>query len=1566
MDLNDPRRRLQVLNNSNPSLRVSVAKSQPKVTIAQPQQQRIVVPQNPAPAQRSVPSVPENRFKAIQLDQGKNKTIFGWNAAALLPKSLEKTYGVGTKDVDFGSADEFLKYFDSRDSEFRKVYVNKMQKDAQNDPVAARTLKLLQERGRFKGSFSDFVEGSNERFLGGVGRGLLRGTDFVLPGKNTFGLEGLADSQDASKTGKRQYTSAGKAGEVAGTAQKTVFDIASLVAGGSAAEQAASKLPAFTNIINKLQQGGKVSQIAAKGLGLIPGSLGGSSVDVLQTAGRGDEQNVAKSFGIGLATDLGVPVLGKALGKGFNLFRGKGSKTFGFVEDLIQESDPQAIKRVLGSEVGDDVATYLAQETNPQTVREILKEMAVDPNINLSDDVRKRLSEEGITAIRREDNPYGAAYNTKDASISVRGQADATDANLYHELGHHVFTTKMTPEERALFANLKGRASSEAAGRAGYTADDLASEDLSDYMRLAMSNRLNEVPEEVRSIVQKYAKVAAQEAETAGVALPTPKSTDLKPSVKTKVDQSLVNDGLVSGKIFNAKLNDLKLGTDTVGDIDINQVSKYIDDISSGKPIEPVIVQRGPNGELLVQDGKHRLEALKALGIEDVPYTEKVVKQADEVQQAVADAAPSGTVDAPLNTVDEGVESVDNLGGDATQAVAKTVNKNADEAAQVGDPNTRFSNFDPEVQAQLNKIMDELPNAQKGYDDAAKLRSKDRAARIQAGNAAYEAAGGGEAGVRAKMGALKGEYGKSGFNPVQADEATQQSILDTIEKSNLRDFEKLNTQNAMRKIWGTNESKPTTSDINYIRKFFGDDLADQVEQAVEEAGDKGWGNVLSNIAGIPRAAMSTLDFSMGGRQGAPVMVRNLKEWAGANADSIRYATSNEAYEKAMKEIQSDDAYELMVDKMGIRFPAIGKEAMEGDFISSDYIEKIPLYGSKGVAGSRRAYDGGLTKLRYNIAKKWVDDFGGVDNFRKQFSDKEIRDLGEVINTFTGSGGKKGGLLDQHMKTLSNTLFAPRFWAANLNRLNPVFYARLSPVARKEALKYQSSFYGLAGTVLALAAAAGAEVVWDPRSADFAKIKLGNTRYDILGGQQQNIRLAAQLATGQKVDSTTGELRDLGEGFTGTRKEILADTFEGKANPLLGFAMRMADVDANGENKYGEHVNPLLEAAKLGIPLNFQGIAETTKDRGNLAVGVGMNLPGFFGAGVQTYGPVETKNKTSEGTFKGKITDDMVLGTDGQPMYDEKGRIIKAKFDKDMSDMERQAALTSKQKEAYRAKAKTLLSKDDLGIYKLGQADRDQLDPAQQKKYDQIKKWVEDYGQKQETPEGANSEVAKTFYKKYNSMTKADQENWLKESPDENAKTVAEALNKERSKGLSEFKPSNELTKAYAEYEKDINSHPEYTEIDLRKKAREFQKYAYKLNYSNDQRDIYSANIGDLRYLAEQKMLSKEDLDQAIKMDDEMYNAGLISSLKFSKKFRSEFGYGLPNGGGVNENLAGKGGSGSGDSTPRTYIANLLPSFSKTSSGDKPEFSSKRRTTGISFKNVSTPKSSSSKKISINL
>jgi hypothetical protein len=57
--------------------------------------------------------------------------------------------------------------------------------------------------------------------------------------------------------------------------------------------------------------------------------------------------------------------------------------------------------------------------------------------------------------------------------------------------------------------------------------------------------------------------------------------------------------------------------------------------------------------------------------------------------------------------------------------------------------------------------------------------------------------------------------------------------------------------------------------------------------------------------------------------------------------------------------------------------------------------------------------------------------------------------------------------------------------------------------------------------------------------------------------------------------------------------------------------------------------------------------------------------------------------------------------------------------------------------------------------------------------------------------------------------------------------------------LSDFKPSNELSKAYAEYEKDINTHPEYTVVDKQNKAKAFQVNAAKLNYSDSVKDIYN-------------------------------------------------------------------------------------------------------------------------------
>lgn len=1542
MDLNDPRRRLQVLNNANPSIRIATAPApQQQISIAQPKTPnlKIVVPKsNPAP----VPQAAPNTYKSIDFSNPKNKTIFGMNAAWLLPKNYEKTYSISAGNDVQSNPDQFLKNFDNQADDVRQAYVSDLQKKQATDPVAAQTLKLLSDSGRFKGGISDFAAGANDKLYGGLSRGFLRGVDFVLPGHNTFGLEQEANRQEAQP----QYTQAGKAGEKFGSVEKGIVDVATMALGGGVAEAGASKIPALAEFMEKLQNGGKVSQVAAKALGILPGSLGGSAVNTMQTAGKGEDQNVLKSILEGTAVDLGIPVLGKVLGKGISFLRGgEASEAERVLKGLISSNDEGAIRRELEAlapdadrEVVDQLTKYISNETDPNAVRSALN--ALQP-------AETAVADAATDTIKFHDpsHPTQEWLNQNMPGMHVPGSPDPVNV-----MAEKVKDFKDPSEFKKYIDSLTGE--EKAVADAGLS--DLDPEEFYSRYKAAEAGKAQSgtslPPEDVQAI-KEAGGVVPNEVEDPGTVFHLPQH-----NVHAKLTPEQA--AILSDETKNIPFTADDRPHLTAGER-VRQATKEVTQEELGK--------LSPNAKAALENADKQIA-----GNAD---TAKAVEDVSKAQTGVSDGAVAGDgkTTSPEAVQGDNVSQVDSnttSGGNAVKSA-----ENGSESVMPQKAEDIVPNADQDTKTAVQNVLDELNNAQTSYNVAAKARSVEKGQRAGAMAPSYEAVGGGEAGVRAKLGALKGKYTESSFSPITASESTQKTILDDIENSNLRDFEKLNTQNAIRKIWGANEGKPTPSDINYIRKYFGDDMANAIEEAVAKDPET-WRDTAAKIAGTPRALMATADFSFGGRQGAPLGTRFPKEWARANKESVKYAANKEYFERAMKEIRDDDAYETITDKMKVALTGANESVEEG-FAAADYAEKIPGAG-RVVQGSDRAYTGGLTKLRFDTAKKIIDSYGGVDQFNKFFegNEKAIKDLGEVINTFSGRGGKAGGLVEQHMKTLSTTLFAPRLWAAKLNSLNPVFYARLSPEARKLAIQTQGAFLTTAGTVLAMAAAIpGVDVGWDPRSADFAKIKVGNTRYDILGGLQQNIRLGAQLATGQKINSTTGEMQTLGDGFgKPTRKDILLQAFESKENPLLSYATKLLE----GKDQGGNPINPLTEGAKLGIPLNLQGIYETAKDRGdltdpkNLAVSAGMSLPGFFGAGVQTYGNTRTadtgKDSTGKLVFKGKITPDMVLNNSGQPILDDKGRPVKAKFPEGATDVEKKALLDEKRNSALRAEFTRQQSSEDQALMKLNDTQLKNYvkdGTIDQDKYDQIQrlqKGAENYGKSIGVPDGANSTPAKTFYQKWNSMTTKDQDYWLKEPADDNAKVIAKQLNKQRSEGLSPYKPSNALSKAYAEYEKDINSH-QYTDVEKRDKAKAFQTFAYKLNYSDDVQEVFKEGSStDLRTLIDSKQISKKDLDEAIKLDDELYNSGLTGSLKFSKKFRAAYGYGLPSGGkGANRGTMG----GAKAKSIDQHLLDYLPSKSSGNGSPAPQFSSKRRTQGISFKSVSLP-SKSGKKISINL
>jgi hypothetical protein len=103
---------------------------------------------------------------------------------------------------------------------------------------------------------------------------------------------------------------------------------------------------------------------------------------------------------------------------------------------------------------------------------------------------------------------------------------------------------------------------------------------------------------------------------------------ELAGKVAGKVAGEVINkikgDTPVEPTATTAPVNKLKGGRDSITGmpLDRNQVEKYKADIAAGKPIEP-LVTNNVSGQTFVQDGAHRLQAAKEMGLNEVPIANK-------------------------------------------------------------------------------------------------------------------------------------------------------------------------------------------------------------------------------------------------------------------------------------------------------------------------------------------------------------------------------------------------------------------------------------------------------------------------------------------------------------------------------------------------------------------------------------------------------------------------------------------------------------------------------------------------------------------------------------------------------------------------------------------------------------------------------------------------------------------------------------------------------------------------------------------------------------------------------
>jgi len=509
----------------------------------------------------------------------------------------------------------------------------------------------------------------------------------------------------------------------------------------------------------------------------------------------------------------------------------------------------------------------------------------------------------------------------------------------------------------------------------------------------------------------------------------------------------------------------------------------------------------------------------------------------------------------------------------------------------------------------VQKVITALKEAKSVRGEQETIYAKGRAQKFAKMQAVGEKVRG-EKGLYAQLGALKGELPKAEFEAIR-NKLTQgdiDSLFNMVKDSNkIGEWDKLTAREGLGKLFGEYGGKvPTENEISFLNKVFGEEFTKAIldkKTLFEKMKLAGL-----QLANIPRSLMASFDLSAPMRQGI-FLIGKPKQFLPAFKRMFGAFKSEESYKAIQDTIIANSKYQLARDSgLALTDMDVLLGSREEAFMSN-WAEKIPVLG-KGVRASGRAYVGFLNKLRFDVFADLVNKAEGVGLEPRKDMDL-TKAIADFINNATGRGTLPGSLQKSAI-TLNTIFFSPRLIMSRLNLANPYFYMKQKPFVRKEALKSLFSFVGFGLTILTLAKMMGAEVGDDPRSSDFGKIKIGNTRIDIWGGFQQLARVTGQLISGKYISSTTGKEMTLGEGYKPmTRADIIQHFIEGKEAPVPSFITSLL----KGKDIAGEDINIPEEIGLRFVPMVIQDMYDLAKESPGL---LPISLLGIFGVGIQTY------------------------------------------------------------------------------------------------------------------------------------------------------------------------------------------------------------------------------------------------------------------------------------------------------------------------------------------------------------
>jgi hypothetical protein len=296
--------------------------------------------------------------------------------------------------------------------------------------------------------------------------------------------------------------------------------------------------------------------------------------------------------------------------------------------------------------------------------------------------------------------------------------------------------------------------------------------------------------------------------------------------------------------------------------------------------------------------------------------------------------------------------------------------------------------------------------------------------------------------------------------------------------------------------------------------------------------------------------------------------------------------------ETLDEVRADIVSRPTYDKMKTAKLAVG--TTEEAFPSS-LPEKVPLFGRLYKA-SENAFTGFVYRQRADIFDKYlsVAEKAGVD-----INDKhQLESIGKLVNSLTGRGSL-GRFEGSGANLVNNVFFSPRAVKSTIDTFTLHAGDNMTSFARRQSAYNLVKIIAGIGTIMAIAHAVKPDSVeLDPRSSDFGKIRVGNTRFDISGGMSSLVVLASRLVPalwgkGMTKSTTTHKLTPINSGKFGaqTGTDVLYNFAENKLSPVASIVKDLL----KGTDFNGNKITVLGEANNLLTPLPISNAYSTFKD-----------------------------------------------------------------------------------------------------------------------------------------------------------------------------------------------------------------------------------------------------------------------------------------------------------------------------------------------------------------------------------